>query len=340
MALVEGTGGAVNGTGWKNQTKNQNKNKTQTQTTTASASTAATGTGIDLSLLQSIYAQQQAAAAEAERQRREAAQRAYDRSMAALNAAYSGQIEALKNNYNSTLGQLQSDYDQGAAGVDRNADSALQQAYINQMMTLKNLPQQLSAQGISGGAAETTLAGVYNNYGNSRNEINTARGQNLAELMTQLNAGKSQAQQAYNSQLSDAQATRLAYEMQLEQNLSNAVADAAAVNYDRQFDISSEYLTQVAKLQSEMASAARKASQSTISASNTQQTKSAQQSDLLEQVWRSAWNNAKNAGGSQADAVQAANAAAAQYIVEGVGSKLFTKSEANGWLKEILQNLT
>lgn len=331
MALMEGTGGPVNGTGWKNPGKTQG------------SSTSSSGKGggtLDLSWLQNLYAQQQAAAAEAERRRREAAQQAYERSMAALNAAYNGQIEALKNNYNATLGQLQSDYDMGVAGVNRNADSALQQAYINQMMTLKSLPQQLAAQGIGGGAAESTLAGVYNNYGNSRNEIDVARGESLGELMAQLNAGRNQAQQAYNNQLSDAQAARLAYEMQLEQNLANAVADAASVNYDRQFEISSEYLAQMSKLQSQMASAAQKASQTTVSASNAQRSKSVQQSELLEQVWRSAWQNAKNAGGSDADAMQAANAAAAQYVVEGVGSKLFTKSEANGWLKDILLNRT
>lgn len=331
MALMEGTGGPVNGTGWKNPGKTQG------------SSTSSSGKGggtLDLSWLQNLYAQQQAAAAEAERRRREAAQQAYERSMAALNAAYNGQIEALKNNYNATLGQLQSDYDMGAAGVNRNADSALQQAYINQMMTLKSLPQQLAAQGIGGGAAESTLAGVYNNYGNSRNEIDVARGESLGELMAQLNAGRNQAQQAYNNQLSDAQAARLAYEMQLEQNLANAVADAASVNYDRQFEIGSEYLAQMSKLQSQMASAAQKASQTTVSASNAQRSKSVQQSELLEQVWRSAWQNAKNAGGSDADAMQAANAAAAQYVVEGVGSKLFTKSEANGWLKDILLNRT
>lgn len=330
MAFVEGTGGPVNGTGWKNQNKNQ-----------SSASKGDSGgASYDLSWLQSLYAQQQAAAAAAEQAKRAAAQQAYERSMAALNAAYNGQIQALKNNYNSTLGQLQSDYENGAAGVNFNADNALQQAYINQMMTLKSLPQQLSAQGIGGGAAETTLAGVYNNYGNSRNEIDVARGQSLGDLLAQLNAGRTQAQQAYNSQLSDAQAARLAYEMQLEQNLANAIADAATVNYDQQFQISSQYLEQMSKLQSEMASAAQKASQTSISASNTQQSKSVQQKELLEQVWRSAWQNAKKGGASSSEARQAANAAAAQYVVEGVSSKLFTKAEANSWLMQIAQNRT
>lgn len=333
MAFMEGTGGPVNGTGWKNQHKSPGVGQSVSKGSLGGAS-------YDLNWLQTLYAQQQAAADAAQQAKRAAAQQAYERSMAALNAAYNGQLQALKNNYNSTQDQLQSDYENGAAGVNFNADNALKQAYINQMMTLKSLPQQLSAQGIGGGAAETTLAGVYNNYGNSRSEIDVARGQSLGELMAQLNAGKAQAQQAYNSQLSDAQAARLAYEMQLEQNLANAIADAASLNYDRQFEISSEYMQQMSKLQSQMASAAQKASQTAISASNTRQSKSARQSELLEQVWRSAWQNAKKAGGSSADAQRAANAAAAQYVVEGVGNKLFTKAEANSWLEQIAQNHT
>ena len=56
MAFVEGTGGPVNGTGWKNQNKNQ-----------SSASKGGSGgASYDLSWLQSLYAQQQAAAAAAD----------------------------------------------------------------------------------------------------------------------------------------------------------------------------------------------------------------------------------------------------------------------------------
>ena len=62
--------------------------------------------------------------------------------------------------------------------------------------------------------------------------------------------------------------------------VQQGIADAATVNYDQQFQISSQYLEQMSKLQSEMASAAQKASQTSISASNTQQSKSVQQKEV------------------------------------------------------------
>ena len=66
MAFVEGTGGPVNGTGWKNQNKNQN----------SASKGGSGGASYDLSWLQNLYAQQQAAAAAAEQAKRAAAQQA------------------------------------------------------------------------------------------------------------------------------------------------------------------------------------------------------------------------------------------------------------------------
>ena len=62
-------------------------------------------------------------------------------------------------------------------------DSALRQAYINRMQQQRNLNQLLSAQGLNGGASETTTAGMLNNYANSRNALETERTAQLAKLM-------------------------------------------------------------------------------------------------------------------------------------------------------------
>ena len=113
-----------------------------------------------MNLLQSFYAQQQAAAAALEAQRRAAAQAAYDRSMTALNNSYNTMQNSLKGNYNSTLGQLEQNYNTGVAGVNKQADNAQQQAYINYMMNKRDMGQQLAAQGLSGGASESALAGI------------------------------------------------------------------------------------------------------------------------------------------------------------------------------------
>ena len=103
--------------------------------------------------------------------------------------------------------------------MNKQADNAQQQAYINYMMSKRDLPQQLTAQGISGGAAESTMAGLYNNYGNSRNTIDSGRNDSLADLLAGYNSDKATAQQNYNSALSNLETQKASQQMQLEQNL-------------------------------------------------------------------------------------------------------------------------
>ena len=118
-------------------------------------------------MLAQVQAAQDAAARRAEelaRQKQEAAQAAYDKNMGYLNSAYANRNNLLQQNYNDALAQLQASYDGGARGVNQNADSAQQQAYINYMMSKRDLPQALVAQGLTGGMSESALAGMYNSY--------------------------------------------------------------------------------------------------------------------------------------------------------------------------------
>lgn len=64
------------------------------------------------------------------------------------------------------------------------ADKSLKEAYIANMLAKKNLPQQLKALGISGGASETTLADIENTYMNNRFGIEDGR--NDANLKARL----------------------------------------------------------------------------------------------------------------------------------------------------------
>lgn len=108
------------------------------------------------------------------------------RQQAARDRAFRAGAEQQKKNLEYSTGQ-----------VNDAADKALQEAYINKMMTLKNLPQTLSAQGLTGGVAESTTAGLYNNYGNSRNEIESERLDQIGAL-----------QQAYNNNMAQLEAQR------------------------------------------------------------------------------------------------------------------------------------
>ena len=89
------------------------------------------------------------------------------------------------------------------------------------MMSQKNLGQQMSAMGLTGGATETSLNNLLNNYGNARNQINTTKNNNLYNLEGNYNDNLSQAMQAYNSAVASANLQKAQQAMSLENALAN-----------------------------------------------------------------------------------------------------------------------
>ena len=180
--------------------------------------------GVDYhSQLASLYAQQQAKAEALAAQQRAAAENAYRAGMNRLNQAWDAKTGALKSNYDSTLSNLARQYDSSKSEVNADANKSLREAYVNYMMNKRNLDQNLSAQGIGGGAAESTKAGMYNNYGNSRNDINTTLNDNLTSLENLYQGNLASAEQQYNSAYADAMSNYLSMQSQLEQNLANNI---------------------------------------------------------------------------------------------------------------------
>lgn len=175
------------------------------------------------SQLANLYAQQQAQAQALAAQQRAAAESAYRAGMERLGQAWDTKTGALKDNLNSTLANLQRQYDSSKNEVNADANKSLREAYINYMLNKKNLNQNLTAQGIGGGAAESTMAGMYNNYGNSRNNINTTLNDNLTSLENTYQGNISNANQQYNSAYANALSDYLNYQNQLEQNLANSI---------------------------------------------------------------------------------------------------------------------
>lgn len=111
---------------------------------------------------------------------------ASDGGAGALLALYSAllaqQQAARQAAYERTAAQQKASYEAGAQKVNDAANSALRDAYINKMQSQRTLGQVLAAQGLSGGAAESTLGSLYNAYAGSRNQIEASRSDNLAEL--------------------------------------------------------------------------------------------------------------------------------------------------------------
>lgn len=133
-------------------------------TTTAAPSTANSGMSAWQQAQQAILAAQNAAAEQ-------------------LRAAQEAQRKAREEAYQKAAAQQRANYDFSAGQVNDATGKALQEAYINRMLQSKNLQQSLSAQGLNGGASETTTAGMYNNYNNARNDLETERQSQLANLL-------------------------------------------------------------------------------------------------------------------------------------------------------------
>jgi hypothetical protein len=147
------------------------------------------GGGFDMgAYLAALMAQKQAAAREA-----------YDRSMSRIASGYGSAYNSLKGNYDSAVGQLNAARDKSMHDVNYDAENSLRQAYINNMITKKNMDQRLSAMGYNGGATESTMASLENNYRNSRTDINEALNKNLADLDATYGDNLAQALQSFNN---------------------------------------------------------------------------------------------------------------------------------------------
>ena len=173
---------------------------------------------------------------------RAAAQAAYDRGMKNLNSAYDKQMSTLYDNLEGTKGQLLDNYNRSKDSITADSDESLRQAYINRKLSERNLGQQMSALGLSGGATETTLAGMLNNYGNARNEINTTTNRNLSNLEGNYNNNLAEAIQAYNSAVANAEAQRASQAMNLENALANNQMSALSDYYSLMQSENQNYL--------------------------------------------------------------------------------------------------
>lgn len=194
---------------------------------------------------QEEYAAQLRAQQEAQRQ---AAQNAYNNNMSALESAYAKRLSGLDSNLETTKNQLASSYNNSRTSLGQNEENALREAYINRMMNEKNLRQQLNAQGLTGGASESAIASMLNNYGTSRNNINTTAANNLRELEQTYNGNLASAQQNYNDAVNSANDSNMAYRMQLENDLANNTVSSYENLYNALAGLDSNYTNAMTNL--------------------------------------------------------------------------------------------
>lgn len=114
-----------------------------------------------------------------------------------------------------------------------NTDSAelARQAYIAKMQSQRNLPQQLSAEGYSGGMADTQKLQLETGYQNNLNDIETQRASTVKQLQSAITNAQLSGDMEAASQLSTQLATM---QNQFDSNKQNLAAQSASNYFNQQ----------------------------------------------------------------------------------------------------------
>lgn len=134
-------------------------------------------------------------------------------------------LDKLKGNYDTSVNTINADFDVSQARQNQDAEDALRQAYINYMMSRKNMDSDMMRQGYNGGVSESNQARMYNNYGNIRNDIRKSLANAIEQLNLKRNASLGEALNQYNSQLADQTSEYFKQKQNYETALSNAIAN-------------------------------------------------------------------------------------------------------------------
>lgn len=144
----------------------------------------------------------------------------YGDAMNDLNNANARMLSLLKQNYDNAVNNINAQYDYSQQTQENDSAKALREAYVNYMMSNRNIGNDMNRAGVNGGVAESTRAKMYNNYGNNRNAIRT----NLQDKLAQINLAR-------NSALAEAEA-----------NYNNALVDQTMNMFNKQMALRNQYM--------------------------------------------------------------------------------------------------
>lgn len=142
-------------------------------------------------------------------------------------------INASQGAYDNALKTYQADHDSSVGKVQDATGQAMQQAYISNQLSQRNIGQQLAAQGRSGGASESALLGIANTYGQTRGGLDTQRNTQLGDLTLTLgkqrgaalntrDSANAQYASDYERAVSEYEKAHAAQQVQIEQTLAAA----------------------------------------------------------------------------------------------------------------------
>jgi hypothetical protein len=150
----------------------------------------------------------------------------YNSNSASIESEYANALKALGANLSDTENLLRSQYDTSQNTLEEQRRRALQEAYIQRMMEQKSLSDTLADYGLSGGATESVLANLLNNYRGNRNSIENNATVALRDLLEKYNSNVASARERYNTSLQQTQNNRLNAMRGLADSLAAAQANA------------------------------------------------------------------------------------------------------------------
>ena len=150
----------------------------------------------------------------------------YNSNSASIESEYANALKALGDNLSDTENLLRSQYDTSQNTLEEQRRRALQEAYIQRMMEQKSLSDTLADYGLSGGATESVLSNLLNNYRGNRNTIENNATVSLRDLLEKYNSNVASARERYNTSLQQAQNNRLNAMRGLADSLAAAQANA------------------------------------------------------------------------------------------------------------------
>lgn len=109
----------------------------------------------------------------------------------------------MQKNYQMALDQLRSAYESNVNSLKTQGEDALREAYVNMMMNKRGLNQNLANTGLTGGAAESTMANLFNTYANDRNKIARTLNESLEQAGRTYNTGVANLGMNFNNNYAD-----------------------------------------------------------------------------------------------------------------------------------------
>ena len=148
----------------------------------------------------------------------------YEAYLGDLESQYQMMLEAMEAQRAAQLARIQAQYDAAVEQLERqrpsieqNFENTAREAYTQNMIAKRDLPQQLAAQGMTGGLSESSQLALAAEYGNDLNSARRDRDQQMYDLDTQIGSVRAAGADAlagaegdYNTLLADVRNNYLA----------------------------------------------------------------------------------------------------------------------------------